>query len=583
MHPACGGSFGGSFGERCNTSGRQAMFEDPVLYLLPYGFSIGITLGVFLYSWRHRHAPGITGYIWYVGSQVLWIIGFLMEIVTPSLEGKVFWDAFQWWPIAAIAVAFPAFSIDYTNWRLKNPRRTWAFLCIVPAAFLLVVLGDPLHHLVIPNPRLLQDPIYPALTYDFTWVVYGFSIYCQIAALVSLFLLSRHLLKVQKIFRNQILTIVIGFSIPVIGSILIIAGVDLPPYRDFSPFTLAIGNLIIAWGLFHYHTFDILPIARDLIMDNISDLVVVLDAKDRIVDINRAALTTLETTGAKTIGQSAEKIFYRWPTLISEFNKPQNIQTELEFPSGETVIHFEIKSTLLYDRRGTYIGRVFVARDISIHVALERELQEANRSLEQRVGERTRDLAEAYEKTLEGWAKALEYRDKETEGHSRRVVDLTLRLARAAGCTDEDLLHIRRGAILHDIGKMAIPDDILRKSGALLPEELLIVRKHPEMAYQLLAPIPFLRKAADIPYCHHEWWNGKGYPRGLKGAEIPLEARIFAVVDVWDALQSDRPYNKAWTKEKTTRFLKDQAGTQFDPEIVRVFLDMVAEGKIQDG
>ena len=155
------------------------------------------------------------------------------------------------------------------------------------------------------------------------------------------------------------------------------------------------------------------------------------------------------------------------------------------------------------------------------------------------------ELALAYDTTLEGWSSALDLRDKETEGHTRRVTEMSVDLARAMGVSDAELVHIRRGALLHDIGKMGIPDSVLLKPGPLTEEEWKIMRKHPVYANELLSPIAYLRPALDIPYCHHEKWDGTGYPRGLKGEQIPLAARIFAVVDVWDALRSDRPYRGA--------------------------------------
>lgn len=184
------------------------------------------------------------------------------------------------------------------------------------------------------------------------------------------------------------------------------------------------------------------------------------------------------------------------------------------------------------------------------------------------------DLAVAYETTLEGWARTLELRDRETQGHSQRVLDMTLRLARKLGFTDEDLIHVQRGALLHDIGKMGVPDNILLKEGPLSDEEWEIMRKHPVYAFEMLSTIPFLRKAIDIPYCHHEKWDGSGYPRGLNGEEIPLSARIFAVVDVWDALRSDRPYRPAWTDDDAITYIKEQSGRHFDPAVVDAFLDI---------
>jgi|APCry1669189070_1035195.scaffolds.fasta_scaffold02716_4 PAS domain S-box-containing protein len=186
------------------------------------------------------------------------------------------------------------------------------------------------------------------------------------------------------------------------------------------------------------------------------------------------------------------------------------------------------------------------------------------------------ELAQAYDATLEGWAHALELRDQETEGHSRRVVQLSINLARAMGIGAGELEHIRRGALLHDIGKMGVPDSVLLKPGTLNEREWEMMRRHPEYAYTLLSPIAYLQPALDIPYCHHEKWDGTGYPRGLKGEEIPLAARIFAIVDVWDALRSDRPYRQAWTEEQVRAYLQSQSGTHFEPRIVDAFLSILA-------
>lgn len=185
------------------------------------------------------------------------------------------------------------------------------------------------------------------------------------------------------------------------------------------------------------------------------------------------------------------------------------------------------------------------------------------------------ELSLAYDTTLEGWSKALDLRDKETEGHTQRVVDITLRIAQSLGIDDEDLTHIRRGALLHDIGKMGIPDSILLKPGPLTDEEWEVMKRHPVYAHDLLFPITHLRPALDIPYHHHEKWNGLGYPQGLKGEQIPLSARIFTVVDVWDALTSDRPYRKAWTSKKAIDYIQEQSGKQFDPKIVEAFLSLI--------
>ena len=191
------------------------------------------------------------------------------------------------------------------------------------------------------------------------------------------------------------------------------------------------------------------------------------------------------------------------------------------------------------------------------------------------------ELMEAYEATIEGWGRALDLRDQETEGHSRRVTDLSERLARALGLSETALVHIRRGALLHDIGKMGVPDRILLKTDNLTSTEWRVMRRHPQDAYDMLSPIAFLRPALDIPYCHHEKWDGTGYPRGLRGDQIPLAARLFAIVDVWDALRSDRPYRASWPEEKVLDHIRSHSGTHFDPQVAAVFLKMMAGGASQ--
>ena len=200
-----------------------------------------------------------------------------------------------------------------------------------------------------------------------------------------------------------------------------------------------------------------------------------------------------------------------------------------------------------------------------------RKLIEERSNLEQAHAE----LMAAYEATIAGWSHALDLRDRETEGHSQRVTQLTISLAEAFGLSQDEMTHIRRGALLHDIGKLGVPDGVLHKPGPLSEAEWVVMRQHPQQAYDMLLPIDYLHPALDIPLCHHEKYDGTGYPRGLKGEEIPLSARIFAVADVWDALTSDRPYRLAWDKEKALAYILEQSGKHFDPQAVRLFVKLI--------
>jgi len=208
---------------------------------------------------------------------------------------------------------------------------------------------------------------------------------------------------------------------------------------------------------------------------------------------------------------------------------------------------------------------------------LQRLALDERKSAKQALESAYLELREAYDHTIEGWVRALDLRDRETETHTLRVTEMTVRLAREIGIGESEIVHIRRGALLHDIGKMGVPDSVLNKLDALTPQDWDTMKKHPLFAYEMLSPIAYLLPALDIPYCHHEKWDGTGYPRELKGEEIPLPARIFAVVDVWDALRSNRPYRGGWPEIDVLDHIRSLSGVHFDPKVVDVFFKLLDE------
>lgn len=551
-----------------------------LLYLLPYIASLLLAIGISLYVWQRRQTQGTAAYLWYATGQALWIFGFIMELVSVNVYAKIFWDDFQWLATSLITIAFPVFAIQYTGYNIPKPKRAFYISQIVPAAFLLLLATDSFHHLIRTNLHLNSVRPFFQLTYDFTPVVYFYAAYSYILGFVGIGFLIRRYIWPNNLYRPQIAVITLGFLIPMIGTFLALAGIHILPQRDISPFTIALGNVLIVWGLFRFQLFDVVPIGRDKVFEDMVDPVVILDNHNRIIDINQSMLDMLGMKSSEVVGASAKEIFADFPIPIKLYTGVSHARVDTSFELSKKNVYYELTVWPLYNQSKKIIGRIFISHDITAQKELEYTLRRLNDELEQRVQARTEELAASYDITLEGWARALEFRDKETEGHSRRVTETTIKIARALDIPEDELVHIYRGAILHDIGKMAVPDDILRKAGSLTNDELGIIRNHPEIARQLLEPIPYLRKAMEIPYCHHERWDGTGYPRGLKGREIPVAARIFAIADVWDAVQADRPYKKGWPREQAIQYIKDKTGTHFDPHIADVFLRLVEKGEI---
>ncbi|MEW6400564.1 MAG: PAS domain S-box protein [Chloroflexota bacterium] len=306
------------------------------------------------------------------------------------------------------------------------------------------------------------------------------------------------------------------------------------------------------------------------LIENSAEGVVILDAQGNMRYVAPAEENLTGYSAAEALGKSAFQYIHpddiphvteAFSNAISSQGSIKTLQYRLQHKNGEWRYFEATGHNMLND---PHIGGIVVNyRDITERIRAENLIHE-----------QADELALAYDNTLAGWARALELRDELTEGHTRRVTEFSVKLARALGVPEQEISHLRRGALLHDIGKMGIPDSILHKPGPLTGHEKQIMQLHPQYARDMLSLIPFLRPALDIPYCHHEHWDGTGYPRGLKGEEIPLAARIFSVADVWDALTSDRPYREAWSLKKARDHIQRQSGKYFDPAVVEKFLQM---------
>lgn len=307
-----------------------------------------------------------------------------------------------------------------------------------------------------------------------------------------------------------------------------------------------------------------------LLAENSSDIITRSDPDLNVLYASPACRTLLGYEPEELVGQpvlplihpeDADHLRDLLALGAAEVSKPVTYRV---LHKNGAYIWLETVTRPIFDSEGRLVEYQASSRDVT-------ERREAQFALQRALAE----LQEAYDKTIEGWVLALDLRDKETEGHTKRVTDLVVRLARELNRTEEEIVHIRRGALLHDMGKMGIPDEILQKPGSLSDEEWKVMRKHPQYAQQMLSRIGYLSDALIIPYYHHERWDGSGYPQGLKGEEIPLFARLFSVVDVWDALSSDRPYRKGLPPKDVVQYLRAEAGRLFDPQVVEAFLKLV--------
>ena len=310
-----------------------------------------------------------------------------------------------------------------------------------------------------------------------------------------------------------------------------------------------------------------------LLAENSSDMISKHDTHGTFLYVSPACQTILGYKPEDLIGTTITNLIHP-----EDANQLLDLLAAPDWDDITTTIHYRSKR-----KNGEYVWLETTARLFFDKTRQQKEFQASSRDITERkhsqeeLQQAHTDLQEAYDKTIEGWVLALDLRDRETEGHTQRVTEMTLKLARILNCTDDELIHIRRGALLHDMGKMGIPDEILQKPGPLTDDEWVVMRRHPQYAYQMLSPITYLSQALIIPYYHHERWDGSGYPHKLKGEDIPLHARFFAVVDVWDALASDRPYRKGMSQKEIVEYLQKEAGRLFDPDIVNKFIPLISK------
>ena len=365
------------------------------LYLFPYLASFAISMGVGLYAWRRRAVAGVTAYAISALGAALWTSGFILELLSPTLEAKIFWDNIQFIAVFIVPVAGTIFALEYTGRKLAHRQRTWALLSIVPALSMLLIFTDAWHHLIRPTATLVPREPAPELLYDFSTPVLIMAAYAYGLTLVNLRLLLGHLIRQHRLYRIQTGLIMLGVLVPFLGTVITLIGISLGPYRDIFPLTSGFGNLLIAWGLFRFRLFDLIPVAREAVIESMSDLVIVLDVNDRVVDINLAALKMIGRTAAEVIGQPTLHVFSQWPELVDQYRNVEQAHAEVaaDFPDGRR--YFDLRLSPVRDQSGQLIGRLVVSRDITEQKVTEAALRRAQAELEQRIQERTAELSNA--------------------------------------------------------------------------------------------------------------------------------------------------------------------------------------------
>ena len=347
------------------------------LFLIPYILSLLVTAAIGLYAVVKRRVVGASEFAVVALAEATMVIGYLFELYSPTLSGKVFWDDFQWIGTFVAPVGILMFACVYTGRKMKNPARRWLLLLALPAIFILLIMTDRFHGLVRPNVQLVPGEPFDELTYDWSVLIYMMFVYIYILTIASYYLLVRHLFQASARFRRQLLMVLTGLAMPLIGGILTIAGVQFGLHRDTTPFTFAIGGVFIAWGLFRYDLFGVVPVARDRVVENIPDAVLVMDAQNRLIDFNPAA-RQLSEIGDEAIGTPVLEVFHGAEDKVLQVLNAEKQPVDIEYIDDEAgPVQFEVTLSPITDRRGRLQGRVVVLRNVTERRQIEERLREA--------------------------------------------------------------------------------------------------------------------------------------------------------------------------------------------------------------
>ncbi len=365
------------------------------IYLIPYlaSFALSATIGV--YAWQRRSVTGAVAFAVYTSIEAITTLFYVFEAISNSLNGKIFWDDMQFIGMFFTPVVFSVFAYQYAGLQWPRARRMLIIITTVATVCLLIVFTDHFHRLIRPETRLEQDTPFSVMTYDFTITFMMMAVVTYAEMFVGFYILIRFLRQTSPVYRRQALVVIFGLAIPVIGGFLTLAGVKFGANRDTFPYTIAIGNLAVAWGLFRFQLLDLVPVARDRIVESMTDAVVVLDAQTRMVDLNPAAAQILGRSPAEVIGLTATQVFSAWPEIVGQFEGVEQANADVTADVRGATRHFHLRLSRLSDRRGKSLGTVIVVRDITEAKQAQEELRRYRDQLEDLVQQRTEELINA--------------------------------------------------------------------------------------------------------------------------------------------------------------------------------------------
>jgi PAS domain S-box-containing protein len=362
--------------------GVHTMNWQKMLYLWPYVISVLVSAGIGLYAWRKGRIVGALFFACGAWAEAIASLGYIGELVSPTLAGKIFWDSVQWLGFMGTVTTALLFALAYTGHKSAYAQRTWFALAVVP--FLVVVLGvtGPLHGWLHPAPRIIAGDPFSALVYDFNILLGSLTLYSQSVVLWGILILSRHFMRARPFYRHQIAMVIVGYTIPLVGSILSVSRVIPHLPRDITPFTFALGNMVAAWGLFRHHLLMITPVAYETVIESIGDGVLVLDAQARIVDLNPAMAHILRMKAKEALGKPSSEVLQSWPDLAERLQDSVPKQAEVRLTHGKMDIYYDVHMSLLFDHRGAPNGQILVLRDITARKRVEEDIRRAKEAWE---------------------------------------------------------------------------------------------------------------------------------------------------------------------------------------------------------